>query len=110
VLCLGGFSPRVSRDAVAPEKNDTRTTREQHKSRTFYFLPAFFSATSRVLPECTPHSKVIQKLMRFGLRLFFPSFSIPCLLSGNICLIWSFRWCGGGANLFRAQVPEMDRR
>ncbi len=44
---------------------------EQHKSAHFLFLPVFFPADSRSPPECAPHSKAIESLMHFWLRLFF---------------------------------------
>ena len=106
VLRLGGRDPRVSRNEVAPEENETRTT----KKRTFSFSPCFFPADSRSPPECAPHSKAIKSLTRVWLRLLFPFFRTPRLRSGNICSIWSFRWWGGGAILLRTQAPETDRR
>ena len=97
--------PRDYRYEVAPEENESRTTRNAH----IFCSPCFFPADSRFPPECTPHSKVIKILMRFWLRLFFSSFRTPCLRSGNICLIWSFRWLGGWAILLRKKAPEIGR-
>ena len=70
VLCLGGLDPHASRNEVAPEENETRTTK---KIAHFLFLPVFFPADSRSPPECAPHSKAIKSLMQFWLRFLFRS-------------------------------------
>ena len=51
---------------------------EQQKSCTYFCFPCFFPADSRSPPECTTHSKAIKRLMRFWLRLFFPSYLTLC--------------------------------
>ena len=51
MLCLGGRDPRVARNEVAPEENETRTT--ENRARVFV-LPVFFERVPVLLPNAPP--------------------------------------------------------
>ena len=67
MLCLGGCDPRVSRNEVAPEENETRTTTKRaHVS----VLPVFFQRVPVLLPNAPPIVKQSKSLCGFGCVFF----------------------------------------
>ena len=50
MLCLSDCYPRASRNEVAPEENETRTTKIAH----IYFLSVFFLRIPVLLPNAPP--------------------------------------------------------
>ncbi len=70
---------------------------EQQKSCTYFCSPCFFPADSRPPPECTPHSKALNQLMRFWLRLFFSV--LPNSVPSVFVIFAYYGHSGGGATL-----------